>query len=428
MFDSAQIRVKAGDGGDGVVAFHREKFIPYGGPDGGDGGNGGNVIIRASDAEDSLRKYRQKRLHHAESGRDGSGNKKHGRVGKHLVLAVPPGTLVTALEGDEKVLIADLEKPDDEVAVVKGGRGGWGNTHFKSSTNQAPKIAQRGETGEEKTILLDMRLIADVGIIGYPNAGKSTLLAAASAAKPKVADYPFTTLEPVLGVVEIGMESFIMAEIPGLIAGAHLGRGLGHDFLRHALRTKILLHLLSGTAASPIDDMLKVNEELALFDTVLARKPQIVVINKIDLSEVQERLDGIKSELAAAGIKAWDVSAATRQGVPGLMKEAMKVLKAEAAEEKAAAFSQPMKVFRPQPKEPRVKVSRVGDEFIVAAPDLERIKGGAGVSPSELRWQLDYQFKRLGIDKALEKAGVKTGDKVRCGELTWEWTSPGREK
>ena len=424
MFDRAQIRVKAGDGGDGVVAFHREKFIPYGGPDGGDGGNGGDVIIRASETEDSLRRYRQKGLQRAENGHAGSGDKKHGKDGQHIVLAVPPGTLVNAVEDGETVLIADLEKPGDQVVVAKGGRGGWGNIHFKSSTNQAPKIAQRGETGEEKAIMLDMRLIADVGIIGYPNAGKSTLLAAASAAKPKVADYPFTTLEPVLGVVEIGMESFIMAEIPGLIDGAHLGRGLGHDFLRHALRTKILIHLLSGTAPSPINDMLKVNEELALFNMALASKPQIVVINKIDLPEVQERLDGIKSELAAAGIKAYGISAATGQDVSGLMKEAMKVLKTEAAEEKVVAVSQPLKVFRPQPREPRVKVSRVGDEFIVSAPDLERIKGGPSVSPTELRWQLNYQFKKLGIDKALEKAGAKTGDKVRCGELTWEWSPP----
>jgi GTP-binding protein len=428
MFDRAQIWVKAGDGGDGVVAFHREKFIPYGGPDGGDGGRGGDVVIRASDAEDSLRKYRQKRLHRAENGRAGSGNKKHGKDGDKLVLTVPPGTLVSALEGDEKVLIADLEKPGDEAVVARGGKGGWGNTHFTSSTNQAPKIAQKGEPGEEKPVVLDMRLIADVGIIGYPNAGKSTLLAAASAARPKVADYPFTTLEPVLGVVEVGRECFIMAEIPGLIAGAHLGRGLGHDFLRHALRTKILIHLLNGTAASPIDDMLKVNEELALFEMTLARKRQLVVINKNDLPEVQERLAVIKTELAGAGIKAYDISAATGQGVNALMKEAWKVLKEESAGEKAIDAEPPVKVFRPQPREERVKVNKVGEEFIVSAPSLERIKGGAGVRPDDLRWQLNYQFKRLGIDKALEKAGVKAGDKVRCGELTWEWTPPGRKK
>jgi GTP-binding protein len=428
MFDRAQFRVKAGDGGDGVVAFHREKFIPYGGPDGGDGGSGGDVIIRASANEDSLRKYQQNRLHRAGSGRPGSGNKKRGRDGSKLVLTVPPGTLVSTYEGDVKVLIADLEKPGDEAVVARGGRGGWGNTHFASSTNQAPKIAQGGEPGEEKTVMLDMRLIADVGIIGYPNAGKSTLLAAASAARPKVADYPFTTIEPVLGVVAIGLESFIMAEIPGLIAGAHLGRGLGHDFLRHALRTKILIHLLNGTVASPVDDMLKVNDELALYDPALARKRQIVVVNKNDLPEVRERMAGFKSELAGAGIKAYDISAATGQGVAALMQETLKILKEESAGKTVGVAGPPGKVFRPQPREALVKVTKVGDEFIVAAPALERIKGGAGVSPAELRWQLNYQFKRLGIDKALEKAGVKAGDKIRCGELTWEWTPSGRKK
>jgi GTP-binding protein len=428
MFDRAQIRVKAGDGGDGVVAFHREKFVPYGGPDGGDGGHGGDVIIRANASEDSLRKYRQKRLHRAENGRAGSGNKKHGKDGAPLVLTVPPGTLVSALAGDEKVLLADLEKSGDEAVVAMGGRGGWGNTHFASSTNQAPKIAQGGEPGEEKTIMLDMRLIADVGIIGYPNAGKSTLLAAASAARPKVAAYPFTTLEPVLGVVEIGMESFILAEIPGLISGAHLGRGLGHDFLRHALRTRILIHLLDGAAASPVENMLKVNEELALFDPTLARKRQIVVFNKTDLPEVQEKIGALKNELAGAGVKAYDVSAATGQGVPALMKETLKILNEETSGETVVAGGPPLKVFRPQPREAPVKISKAGDEFIVSVPALERIKGGAGVSPAELRWQLDYQFKRLGVDKALEKAGVRVGDKIRCGEITWEWMPAGREK
>jgi GTP-binding protein len=428
MFDRAQIRVRAGDGGDGIVAFHREKYIPYGGPDGGDGGDGGDVIIKAVESESSLRKYRSNRLYRAGNGRAGSGNKKHGRDGEDLMLTVPPGTLVSSLDSKAKNVVADLSSPGDEVVVAIGGKGGWGNPHYVSSTNQAPKIAQSGAPGEEKTIILDMRLIADIGIIGYPNAGKSTLLAAASAATPKVAAYPFTTLEPVLGVVEIGLKSFIMAEIPGLIAGAHLGRGLGHDFLRHALRTKILLHLLDGNSASPIDDMLKVNEELALYDPSLARRRQIVVINKTDLPEVQAKLPGAKRELAAAGIKAYDISAVTGRGVAALMKETLKVLKEETAVQELAADRLPVKVFRPQPRGPRVTVSRVGDVFVVAAPELERIKGGAGVSASDLRWQLNYQFKRLGIDKALEKAGARAGDRVRCGELAWEWTPPGRGK
>jgi GTP-binding protein len=428
MFDRANVRVKAGDGGDGVVAFHREKFVPYGGPDGGDGGKGGDVIVRASGTVDSLRHYRQKRLHRAGDGRDGSGNNRHGKDGADLVLAVPPGTLVYAMEGNEKAMLADLEKPGDKVMVAKGGKGGWGNTHFKSSTNQAPKISQAGEPGEEKNILLDMRLIADAGIIGYPNAGKSTLLAAASAAKPKIAAYPFTTLEPALGVVNIGLESFTLAEIPGLIAGAHLGRGLGYDFLRHAMRTKIFIHLVGGDGASPIDDMLKVNEELALYDPDLARRPQLVVVNKIDLPEVQERLEGIKRELDGAGVRAYSISAATGEGVPELMKEALKLLKAEAGEKRIEGESLPVKVFRPEPRQPKVKVSRAGEEFVIDAPDLGRIKGGAGVTPAELRWQLDYQFRRLGIDKVLEKAGVKAGDKVRLGELSWEWQPREKRK
>ncbi len=428
MYDRASIRVKAGDGGDGVVAFHREKFIPYGGPDGGDGGKGGDVIVRASGAEDSLRRYRQKRIQRAADGKDGSGNNRHGSDGVDLVLPVPPGTLVTVEEDGEKWLAADLAGSGDRVVVAKGGRGGWGNSRFKSSTNQSPKIAQAGEPGEEKTVRLDMRLIADVGIIGYPNAGKSTLLAAASAAKPKIAGYPFTTLEPALGVVEIGLECFTLAEIPGLIAGAHLGKGLGFDFLRHAMRTKILIHLLGGDTASPIDDMLRVNEELALYDPALARRPQIVVVNKIDLPEVNMRLDAILRELAAAGIKACGISAATGEGVKGLMKEALKVLKTESVGEQPEREKLPLKVFRPQPREAKVSVRKAGNEFVIEAPELGRIKGGVGVTPAELRWQLDYQFKRLGINKALEKAGVKAGDKVRLGELAWEWFPPEKRK
>jgi GTP-binding protein len=426
MFDRAEIKVKAGDGGEGAVGFRREMYVPFGGPDGGDGGRGGDVIIRAVGSVDSLRRYRQKKLYRADSGRNGQGRKKSGRDGEDLVLEVPAGTVVTEMVDGVKVLVADLEKAGDEVTVARGGKGGWGNTRYKSSVNQAPRIAQRGENGEDRTVGLDMSLIADAGIIGYPNAGKSTLLAAASAAKPKVAGYPFTTLEPVLGVVEDGLESFILAEIPGLIEGAHLGKGLGHDFLRHAQRTRVLVHLLDGTTESPTDDMMRVNEELAMFDPALARKPQIVALNKIDLPEVRERLAGIRNELAGAGIRVHEISAATGQGVDGLMKEVMKVIRAEAAGE--SGVPPKAKVYRPQPREAPVKVNRLGDEFIVTAPGLERIKGGAGVSTADLRWELNYQFKRLGVDKALEKAGVKEGDKVRCGEFSWEWSATGRGK
>jgi GTP-binding protein len=418
MFDNAEIRVKAGNGGNGAIGFRREKYIPLGGPDGGNGGRGGNVVIRATDNVDSLRRYRQRRLHSAEDGGKGSGSNKHGKDGEDLVISVPAGTIVSAEQDGTLALIADLQKQGDEAVVARGGRGGLGNRHYVSSTNQSPRIAQRGEEGEEKSIRLEMRLIADAGIIGYPNAGKSTLLAAASAAKPKIASYPFTTLEPVLGVVEIGLESFVLAEIPGLIEGAHLGRGLGHDFLRHAMRTRVLIHLISGESASPVKDMMTLNNELALFDTGLAQKPQIVVLNKIDLDEVKQRRGAIEEEFEDAGIKAHYLSAATGRGVSALMKETLKVLKSIAG---AEVEKKPLKVFRPQPRESGVKVTRQGEEFVISAPGLERIMGGVGVTDNELRWQLNYLLKKMGVNSVLEKMGAQPGDKIRCGDLTWEW-------
>jgi GTP-binding protein len=420
MFDRAEIRVKAGKGGSGAISFRHEKFVPFGGPDGGDGGKGGSVIIRADDAVDSLRRYRQSRLYRASNGGNGMGSRKHGRDGDDLVLMVPAGTIVNVIGRNESEgPAADLEKPGDEVIAARGGKGGWGNTHFASSTNQAPHIAQRGEHGEELTVRLEMRLIADVGIIGYPNTGKSTLLGSASAAKPKVASYPFTTIEPILGVVEVGLDSFVMAEIPGLIEDAHLGRGLGHDFLRHALRTKILIHLVSGTAESPVDDMMHINEELALYEPALARKPQIVALNKIDLPEVQARLASIRDELTSAGVKAYYISAATGQGVSGLMAEALKLLKTVVVGE--MPVKSPVKVFRPQPRDTGIRVSKVGDEYYLTVPGLERLITGTGIGPAELRWQLNQQLQRMGYAKAMEKSGVKPGDKIHLGDFTWEW-------
>jgi len=298
MFDRTEIRIKAGDGGNGIVSFRREKFVPFGGPDGGDGGDGGNVIIKADATVTSLRLFKQRRFYRAADGKDGKSKRQHGKKGENLILAVPEGTVIlckTQIGGD--ALIDDLEQLGQQIVVAKGGKGGLGNIHFASSTIQAPQIAQKGEVGEEKDIILELRLIADVGIIGYPNVGKSTLLAAASAAKPKIASYPFTTCEPVLGVVEVGRDNFVLAEIPGLIDGAHLGRGLGHDFLRHILRTKILIHLIDGSSASPVEDMIQVNTELSLFDSSLKQKPQLLAVNKIDLPQVRTRLTGLLTYL-----------------------------------------------------------------------------------------------------------------------------------
>lgn len=344
MIDRAKIRVKAGDGGNGVVSFRREKFVPFGGPDGGDGGEGGSVILATDQAVTSLKTYRRKRYYKAERGRDGAGQKKHGKRGKDLILAVPVGTAVSKA-GDG--LIADLEKPGQQVVVAKGGRGGKGNARFATPTNQAPQFAQPGGEGEEVELSLELRLIADVGIIGYPNAGKSTLLAAVSRARPRVASYPFTTREPILGVVEVGTKSFILAEIPGLVKDAHLGRGLGHDFLRHVERTRVLIHLVDGSSESPVASMAQVNTELSLFDPALGRKPQLVAVNKVDLPQVEARLGEIEVGFSAVGINAFFISAASGQGLPELMNQAIALLQSEP--EARAGGKTPKKVFRPQP-------------------------------------------------------------------------------
>jgi len=421
MFDQVEIVVRAGKGGDGVVSFRREKFVPFGGPDGGDGGRGGDVMIKADSAVDSLLFFKRKRSFRAGDGRNGKGQKKHGRKGEDLVLMVPPGTVVSQKTpvGNQEI-VADLERPGEQVVVAGGGRGGRGNTHFASSTDQAPQLAEKGEAGEERTIFLELRLIADVGIIGYPNVGKSTLLAAASAARPEIAGYPFTTKEPVLGVVEVRERSFVLAEIPGLIEGAHLGRGLGHDFLRHVTRTKMLIHLIDGSSLSPCEDMAKVSAELGLFDLALGQKRQLAVVNKIDLPQVRARLAEIKSDFSAVGVSPLFISAASGEGVSRLLAETLKVLdEVTAAREVAAKL--PGRVFRPEPKPAPPRVFREGETFVVLSSELERLITRLEMTGPGVRRQLSKQLARLGVSRALKRAGVKPGDRVRCGNTEWEW-------
>jgi GTP-binding protein len=347
LIDRAEIRVKSGDGGSGVISFRHEKFVPFGGPDGGDGGDGGSVILAADEAVTSLKAYRRRRYHKADRGRDGAGQKKHGKKGKDLVLTVPVGTVVSH-SGAGDGLIADLDRPGQQAVVVRGGRGGKGNARFATPTNQAPQIAQPGEEGEELDLILELRLIADVGLIGYPNAGKSTLLAAVSRARPRVASYPFTTREPILGVVEVGSKSFVLAEIPGLVKDAHLGRGLGHDFLRHIERTRALIHLVDGSSEAPVASMAQVNTELSLYDPALGKKPQLVAVNKVDLPQVEAKLGEIAAGFSAVGVNAFLVSAASGQGLPELMAETMALLQLIA--EAKPGGKTPKKVFRPRPQ------------------------------------------------------------------------------
>jgi len=387
MFDRVEIIIRGGAGGDGVVSFRREKFVPRGGPDGGDGGRGGDVIIVADPSITTMGRFEAKRLYKAGLGKHGSGQRKYGKGGKDLILSVPVGTVVMDKNsiGDDS-LIVDVEKPGHQVVIAKGGKGGFGNTHYVSSTNQAPHVAQKGEEGEEKSIILEMRLIADVGIIGYPNAGKSTLLSAASAARPEIASYPFTTRQPVLGVVEVGQETFVLAEIPGLIEGAHLGRGLGHDFLRHVVRTKALVHLIDGSSETPVEDMARVNTELNLFDSALARKPQLAVVNKIDLPQARSRVGEIEEAFGEAGIAVYFISAATGEGVPEVMAGTLAMLRAAEKMRQESGERVPKQIFRPQPQVVGRGVYKDGDTFVVRSQQMERMVARVDLASAEVRW------------------------------------------
>ncbi len=416
MIDRVEIAVKAGNGGDGAVSFRREKYVPYGGPDGGDGGDGGDVIFVADNGITALDAYKSKKVYRAAKGESGGGKKKSGKRGADLVLVVPVGTVIL----EREKTLADLDAPGKRYVAARGGRGGLGNVHFASSTNQAPRLAQKGEVGEEKALVLDLRLIADVGIVGYPNAGKSTLLSAISAAHPKVAGYPFTTIEPELGVVRVDSKSFIAAEIPGLVEDAHLGKGLGLDFLRHALRTRMLVHLIDGTAAAPVEDMRKINEELRLFDASLAAKPQLVAVNKIDLPPVRERMAQLRQELQQAGAKPFFISAATGEGVAALVAEAARLLDQLAAS-RVPEKEVPVKVFRPQPRRATYRVARAADGFVIVSPELERVADRVDLSDPEVMRQFLGLLGRAGASRALERAGIKPGDKVRLGKAEWTW-------
>jgi GTP-binding protein len=417
LIDKVEIYVRAGDGGNGIISFRREKYVPYGGPDGGDGGHGGNISVVADRGMNTLLKYYQgKRRFAAERGENGSGRKKHGKNGSDLDIKVPQGTLIYKECEGERELMVDMAVDGQRVMVARGGRGGYGNTRFATPVNQAPRIAQKGEVGDEASLILELKLIADVGIIGHPSVGKSTLLAAASAARPKIAAYPFTTTEPILGVVDVGHNSFVLAEIPGLIEGAHRGLGLGHDFLRHAERTRVLIHLLDGSSANPRADMDQINKELAMFNPVLASKRQLVAVNKIDLPEVLERIPELQKELGN-GEAPFFISAATTEGVSQLMTKACEMLDSIATPQPVEAIT----VFRPQPRRERVTVSLEGEIFIVSSSRAEKLIARMDVQNPEARAYIRNQFTRIGVAKALRNAGVKLGDTVRFGKVEMKW-------
>ncbi|HET6596015.1 MAG TPA: GTPase ObgE [Anaerolineales bacterium] len=418
FIDQVVIHVKSGKGGDGMVHFHREKFVPRGGPDGGDGGKGGDVIFEVKPTLNTLSSFRPNQKFKAEEGAKGGPSQMTGRNGKDLVLPVPPGTSLFDAETGE--LIGDLTERGEKLTVLKGGRGGRGNQHFATSRNQVPRTAEKGEPAQERSIRLELKLIADIGVIGVPNAGKSTLLSVLTNAKPKIAAYPFTTLEPNLGVANIEEHTtVVLADIPGLIEGASQGAGLGHDFLRHIQRTRVLIHLLDGLSEDPVADYSQINSELSLFDPNLAKKPQIVALNKIDQPEVQERLPEIEKEFKKRKVELMTVSALARTNTRELLLRAYQLLQEAPPIEEVEA---PLPVYKPKEDPREFQITREGShEWRISGVAIER-------AASMTYWEHDGSVRRfqkimetLGAEEALRKAGVQEGDTVAIGDFELEW-------
>jgi GTP-binding protein len=349
MIYKKEFMVRGGCGGDGCVSFRREKYVPFGGPDGGDGGDGGDVVVAVSPNVAGLSSMQWQKEFIAEDGRRGGGGRKRGKNGEDLVISVPVGTTVfTKADSGEEILLADLSAPGHKALVAKGGRGGLGNARFATAVNQAPEIAGKGASGEERHIVLELKLITDICIVGHPNSGKSTLLSAISRAKPEIADYPFTTRQPILGVIPGARRDFIVAEIPGLVEGAHLGKGLGNEFLRHAERTRLLIYLLDGSSPTVIDDLSTLDKEIALYKG-LSHKPKIVAVNKVDLPEVQARLPEVKQCFARLGVPVFYISAVSGQAVLELVRKAMEMVDQASRDEERISQAQ-ITVFRPKPR------------------------------------------------------------------------------
>lgn len=425
FYDTAKIYVKAGDGGDGVISFRREKHVPEGGPDGGDGGRGGNVVFLVDEGLRTLVDFKYNRHYKAERGQHGRGKNMHGKGGGDLIIRVPPGTLVK--DADTGEVLMDLVVPGTTVIVAHGGRGGRGNARFLSNKHKAPRIAEKGEPGEERWLLLELKLLADVGLLGFPNAGKSTLISRISAARPKIADYPFTTLTPNLGVVYLSEgNSFVVADIPGLIEGAHQGVGLGHDFLRHLERTRVLIHLvdLANWEYEPYEAYKIINRELELYSRELSQKPQIVAANKIDLPEAKERLEQLRQALEP-DVTVVPISAVTGEGVQELIYKVANMLEELGEPEPVAAPEVTFKETRYQGDKEPFTITVEEGIYIVRGADVERQVAMTDLENEEAVRRLQRIFHRMGLDDALREAGARHGDEVRIGDLIFDFVEPG---
>ena len=416
MLTEVEVTLTGGHGGSGAVTFRRERYVPRGGPDGGDGGDGGSVVLIADESFRMLDEVGRKSEIKAEAGRDGSPAKRHGKNGRDEQIHVPVGTLVWI----EEKLIADLVSHGTKIKVAKGGRGGNGNARFVRATRQAPRIAERGLAGESLRVRLELRLIADAGLVGLPNAGKSTLLRAVSQAQPAVGAYPFTTLEPYLGIVEVGYETFVMADIPGLIEGAHEGTGLGVDFLQHIRRTRVLVHVVDGGASDPIADIDIVRKEVEAFGLGVAEKPWIVALNKLDLPAAKEQEQNITRILKRRSIEVYSISAVNSEGTIQLAERLLQLIQAEQARALVRAAKEPP-TLRPKPEGRKFEVARLKNGFSVRGKAASEIVEMLGVESEEARLEVMRRLRRLGVVSALVKAGIEPGDRVRIGGEELEW-------
>lgn len=419
--DYAKITIKSGNGGDGAVTFRREKYVAAGGPDGGDGGRGGSIYFRVDPNANTLIDFRYTKKFKAQSGENGSGGHKYGKSGEDLYINVPIGTIIKDAETGK--IVADLSKEGQEELVLKGGRGGKGNSHFATATRQVPRFAQAGEEGEEKEVILELKLLADVGLLGFPNVGKSTFLSVVTDAKPKIANYHFTTIEPNLGVVKLQSgDSFVIADIPGIIEGASEGVGLGIQFLRHVERTRLLLHVIdiSGIEGrNPVQDFYTINEELKSYSEKLSTRKQIIVANKIDVMQDDTSLKELEELAKKEGLELFKISGVTGQGVSELLNRVSEVLKTLPKEEIVEAEERV--VYTLEDDKDDFTVSKEGDTFVIEGKTINRLMGRINIDDNESMYYFQKNLKSLGIEDELKRQGIKEGDYVKILNWTFEW-------
>lgn len=421
FIDYAKIIVKAGDGGNGAISFRREKYVAAGGPDGGDGGKGGDIYFEVSPNMNTLVDFRYKKKFKAENGKNGEGGHRYGKSGEDLVVKVPIGTIVKDSETGR--VMADLSEPNQKQLILSGGRGGKGNSHFATSTRQAPRFAQGGEKGEEKELILELKMLADVGLIGFPNVGKSTFLSVVTDATPKIADYHFTTLEPNLGVVKSDYgDSFVIADIPGIIEGASEGTGLGLKFLRHIERTRLLLHVIdvSGIEGrNPVEDFKTINEELKKYSEKLSKRKQIIVANKIDIMQDESLLNDLEKMAKENNIEIFKISGVTGEGIKELLNRVTEVLKVLPKEDLVDV--EDIKKVYTLKDEDEFTITKDKDMYIVDGPAVQRIMRKVNLEDNESMYYFQKCLRELGVNEKLKEAGVKEGDTVKVVDWELEW-------